>query len=91
MIVRLVKYFGMGVTDDELLREFHQLSQGARELVQDYGAKLECQFRRLQERFPGRYVAAQLKDCFFHGMHKRLRDSMRFLGGLSLHLNHLMP
>ena len=29
----------MGVTDDELLREFHQLSQGARELVQDYGAK----------------------------------------------------
>ena len=57
MIVRLVKYFGMGVTDDELLREFHQLSQGARELVQDYGAKLECQFRCLQERFPGRYVA----------------------------------
>ena len=79
MIVRLVKYFGMGVTDDELLREFHQLSQGARELVQDYGAKLECQFRRLQERFPGRYVAAQLKDRFFHGMHERLRDSMRFL------------
>ena len=79
MIVRLVKYFGMGVTDDELLREFHQLSQGARELVQDYGAKLECQFRRLQEWFPGRYVAAQLKDRFFHGMHKRLRGSMRFL------------
>ena len=60
----------MGVTDDELLREFHQLSQGARELVQDYGAKLECQFRCLQERFPGRYVAAQLKDRFFHGMHE---------------------
>ena len=24
-------------------------------------------------------MAAQLKDRFFHGMHKRLRDSMRFL------------
>ena len=45
MIGRLVKKFGMGQTDDDLLQDSHQLSQGPRQLVQDFGAKLECQFR----------------------------------------------
>ena len=79
MIGQLIKQFRMGQTDDDLLQDFHQLSQGPCELVQDFGAKLECQFHRLQERFPGRYIPAQLKERFFHRMHKKLRDSMRFM------------
>ena len=33
----------------------------------------------LQERFPGRYAAVQLKDRFFSGMPDKMCDSMQFL------------
>ena len=47
--------------------------------VQDFSSKLECKFKILQERFPGRYAAVQLKDRFFSGMHDKMHDSMQFL------------
>ena len=53
--------------------------QGPNEKVQDFSSKLECKFKILQERFPGRYAVVQLKDRFFSGMHDKMRDSMRFL------------
>ena len=31
--------------------------QKSNEKVQDFGSKLECKFKILQERFPGRYGA----------------------------------
>ena len=31
--------------------------QGPNEKVQDFSSKLECKFKILQERFPGRYAA----------------------------------
>ena len=55
------------------------MSQGVHEKVQDFGSKLECKFKILQERFPGRYAAVQLKDRFFSGLQDKMRDSMRFL------------
>ena len=79
MISHLEDRFGLGETNDTLLLEFHQMSQGVNEKVQDYGSKLECKFKILQERFPGRYAAVQLKDRFFSGLQDKMRDSMRFL------------
>ena len=79
MISHLEDRFGLGETNDMLLLEFHQMSQGVHEKVQDFGSKLECKFKILQERFPGRYAAVQLKDRFFSGLQDKMRDSMRFL------------
>ena len=53
--------------------------QGLKESVQDFGAKLECIFGTINERFPGWYAPVQLKARFFHGINDRLRDSMRYL------------
>ena len=79
MISHMEDRFGLGETNDTLLLEFHQMSQGLHEKVQDFGSKLECKFKILQERFPGRYAAVQLKDRFFSGLQDKMRDSMRFL------------
>ena len=79
MILCLEDWFGLGETNDNLLLEFHQMVQGSNEKVQDFGSKLECKFKRLQERFPGRYAAVQLKDQFFSGMHDKMCDSLQFL------------
>ena len=68
MIRCLHKQFSMGQADDDLLKDFHQMVQGPHELVQDYGVKLECQFRCLQECFPRSYILVQLKEHFFYGM-----------------------
>ena len=76
MISHLEDRFGLGETNDTLLLEFHQMSQGVHEKVQDFGSKLECKFKILQERFPGRYAAVQLKDRFFSGLQDKMRDSM---------------
>ena len=53
--------------------------QGPKESVQDFGAKLECIFRTINEQFPGWYAPVQLKTRFFHRINDRLRDSMRYL------------
>ena len=79
LIERLDQQFGVGQAGDEILREFHEMIQGPKESVQDFGAKLECIFRTINERFPGWYAPVQLKTRFFHGINDRLRDSMRYL------------
>ena len=79
MISWLEDRFGLGETNDNLLLEFHQMVQGPNEKVQDFSSKLECKIKILQERFPGRYAAVQLKDRFFSGMQDKMHDSMQFL------------
>ena len=74
MISRFENRFGLGETNDNLLLEFHQMVQGTNEKVQDFGST--DWFKILQERFPGRYAAVQLKDRFFSGMHDKMCDSM---------------
>ena len=79
MISHLEDQFGLGETNDTLLLEFCQMVQGPYEKIQNFGSKLECNFKILQERFPGCYAAVQLKDRFFSGMQDKMRDSMRYL------------
>ena len=49
MILHLENRFGLGETNDTLLLEFHQMVQGPNEKIQDFGSKLECKFKILQE------------------------------------------
>ena len=79
LIERLDQQFGVGQAGDEILWEFHQMVQGPKESVSNFGAKLECIFRTINEQFPGWYAPVQLKTRFFHGINNRLRDSMRYL------------
>ena len=69
--------FSHSETDDCLLQEFHQMQQGIKEGVLEYGSKLECKFRFLQERFPDRYDDSQLRDRFFSSVVNRTRDAIR--------------
>ena len=79
LIERLDRQFGVEQAGDEILREFHQMIQGPKESVQDFGAKLECVFRTINKWFPGWYVPVQLKTRFFDQINNRLRDSMHYL------------
>ena len=79
MIDQLENRFSTKETTDILLQEFHQMMMSPKEKVHEFGGKLEYKFRLLQERCPGRYNMAQLKDRLFHGMTDKLRDSVRYL------------
>ena len=79
MIRQLEGRFTEKETTDILLQEFHQMMMTPKEKVHEFGGKLEYKFRLLQERCPGRYDVAQLKDRLFHGMTDKLRDSVRYL------------
>ena len=79
MIEQLDSQFGVGQAGDEILHEFHQMIQGPKESVQDFGAKLEYVFRTINKCFPGWYAPVQLKTRFFHGINDSLRDSMHYL------------
>ena len=68
--------FSHSETDDCLLQEFHQMQQGNKEGVLEYGSKLECKFRFLQERFPDRYDDSQLLDRFFSSVVNRTCDAI---------------
>ena len=73
------RQFGVGQAGDDILREFCQMIQGPEQSVQDFGAKLECAFRTINEQLPGWYVPIQLKTRFFHGINDCIRDLMHFL------------
>ena len=79
MINQLEGRFMEKETTDILLQEFHQMMMGPKDKVHEFGGRLEYKFRLLQERCPGRYNMAQLKDRLFHGMTDKLRDSVRYL------------
>ena len=64
---------------DKLQKEFYQMKQDKGEKIRVFARWLEQTYRRLRERFPGRFDEDQLKDRLFHGMLQGLGDSMRFL------------
>ena len=49
LIEQLDQQFGVGQAGDEILRDFHEMIQGPKESIQDFGAKLECIFRTINE------------------------------------------
>ena len=79
LIECLDRQFGVGQAGDEIVPKFHEMIQGSKEGIQNFGAKLECIFGIINERFQGWYGPIQLKVCFFHGINNRLQDSMQYL------------
>ena len=75
----LEKRFGKKLTGDKLQQDFYQISQDKGEKVKAFAGRLEQVYRKLQDKFPGKYDMKQLKDRLFYGMSQHLRDSMRFL------------
>ena len=75
----LEKRFGKKLTGDKLQQDFYQLSQERGEKVKAFAGRLEQVYRKLQDKFPGKYDMKQLKDHLFYGMSQHLCDSMRFL------------
>ena len=64
---------------DKFEQEFYQMKQDKGEKIRVFASQLEQTYRRLRERFPGRFDEDQLKDRLFHRMLQGLHDSMRFL------------
>ena len=71
----LEKRFGKKLTGDKLQQDFYQISQEKGEKVKAFAGRLEQVYRKLQDKFPGKYDMKQLKDRLFYGMSQHLHDS----------------
>ena len=72
----LEKRFGKKLTRDKLQQDFYQLSQERGEKIKAFAGRLEQVYRKLQDKFPGKYDMKQLKDHLFYSMSQHLHDSM---------------
>ena len=63
------------------------MKQDKGENIRVFASQLEQTYKRLRERFPGRFDEAQLKDRLFHGKLQELCNSIRFLYK-DTHLNY---
>ena len=70
--------FSKKYSGDKLQQEFCQMKDKG-EKIRVFASQLEQTYRRMRERFPGRFDEDQLKDRSFHEMLQGLHDSMRFL------------
>ena len=64
------------ITQDTGIQELLQMQQGHGEGVLQYGSRLECKFRFLQEKFPDRYDDIQLYDHFLFSVVDGIRDAI---------------
>ena len=61
------KRFGKKLTGDRLQQDFYQLTQERGEKIKTFASRLEHIYRKLQDRFPGKYDIKQMKDHLFLG------------------------
>ena len=59
-----------------IVTEFLKMQQGCEGVLQ-YGSRLECKFRSLQENFPGQYSDIKLCDHFLFSIADGTRDAIR--------------
>ena len=66
-----------------LMQNFYKVTQGNHEKVPSFATRLQGTFNQIRLQFPGRAkdleVQQHLKDNLFHGVHKHIRDSIRYL------------
>ena len=65
-------------TADGLQQTFYKITLGKNEKVRQFTGRLEAQFKKLKEKVPGCYDNSMRKECLFHGMHQKLKDSIQF-------------
>ena len=65
------------------MQNFYKVTQGNHKKVPLFATRLEGTLNQIRLKYPRRIadweVACHLKDWLFHGVHKHIRDSIRYL------------
>ena len=80
---KLTVIFGTVASFDVLMQNFYKVNQGNHEKVPSFTMRLEGTLNQIRLKCP-RWIADcevtwHLKDQLFHGVHKNIRDSIRYL------------
>jgi hypothetical protein len=80
---KLTAQYGQVASADVLMQDFYALQQSKGERIQTFAARLEGAIEQIRLRYPDLVLEkdrdAHLRDRLFYGMHKNLRDSIRFM------------
>ena len=81
LIAKCDVMFGHVATGDTMLQEFYSARQGKNETVSEFAARIEDTLTRVRVTNPMSELEAQaqLRDRFFHGVRKSIRDTIRYL------------
>ena len=75
--------FGTVVSFNILMQNFYEVIQGNHEKVPSFSTRLEGTLNHIRLQCPGTVtdlkVQQHLKDCLYHGVHKHIRDFIRYL------------
>ena len=83
ILQKLTVIFSTVASFDVLMQNAYKVTKGNHEKVPSFTTKLEGTLNQIWLKCPRRIVdhkvACHLKDRFFHGVHKHIRDSIRYL------------
>ena len=83
ILQKLTVNFGTVASFNILMQIFYKVMQGNHKKVPSFTTKLEGTLNQIRLQCPGRItdqeVQQHLKDYLFHGVHKHIRDSLRYL------------
>ena len=83
ILQKLTVIFGTVTLFDVLMQNFYKVTQSNHEKVPSFVTRLEGTLNQTRLKCPSRIVdcevACHLKDQLFHGLHKHIRDSIRYL------------
>ena len=83
MLPKLTVIFGTVASFDVLMQKFHKVTLGNHKKVPSFTTRVEGTLNQIRLKCPRRIadckVACHLKDWLFHGVHKHIRDSIRYL------------
>ena len=85
ILQKLMVIFGPVASFNVLMQNFYKVTKGNYEKVPSFAIGLEETLNQIQLKCPGRIadhkVACHLKDQLLHGVHKHIRDSIKYLHG----------
>ena len=83
ILQKLIVIFGKVASFDVLMQYFYKVTQGNHEKVPSFATRLEGTLKQIRLKCPQWIVDCKvtwhLKDCLFHGVHKHIRDCIRYL------------
>ena len=83
ILQNLTVIFGTVASFDVFMHNFYKVTQGNHEKVPSFATRLEGTLNQIRLKCPRRIaeceVTCHLKDLLFHGVHKHIRDSIRYL------------
>ena len=83
ILQKLTVIFGTMTLFDVLMQIFYKVTQGNHQKVPSFATRLEGTLNQIRLTCPGKIadceVACHLKDQLFHGAHKHIRNSSRYL------------